>query len=109
VLEPPPWLLSVQVRNQMAIIRSSEYAPARAAYDEKARRQQQVLELLSPKVCAPPFFLLGSLEAPSVPLHGQARPGLLRSLPLPGSLPCCWCQRAVIHALAPSPPGWLAG
>ncbi len=43
----------LQVRNQIAIIRSSEYAPAKAAYDEKARRQQEVLELLSPKVRRP--------------------------------------------------------
>lgn len=40
-----------EIRNQIAIIRSSEYAPALAAYEEKAQKQQAVLDLLSPKVC----------------------------------------------------------
>ena len=37
-------------RNQMAIIRSSEYAPAKAAFDDKWARQQAVLSKLSPDV-----------------------------------------------------------
>jgi ESCRT-I complex subunit VPS37 len=40
----------VDKRNQMAIIRSSEYAPAKAAFDTKWRRQQAVLAKLSPEV-----------------------------------------------------------
>lgn len=36
----------------MAIIRSSEYAPARAAFDGKWARQQRVLSKLSPEVLA---------------------------------------------------------
>lgn len=39
-----------ELRNQIAIIRSSEYAPAKSAYDEKIEQQQKVLDLLSPKV-----------------------------------------------------------
>jgi ESCRT-I complex subunit VPS37 len=38
------------IRNQQAIIRSSEYAPAKAAFDEKWGRQQGVLAKLSPEV-----------------------------------------------------------
>lgn len=37
-------------RNQVAIIRSSEYAPAKAAFDDKYARQATVLEKLAPEV-----------------------------------------------------------
>jgi ESCRT-I complex subunit VPS37 len=37
-------------RNQVAIIRSSEYAPAKAAFDDKYARQAAVLEKLAPEV-----------------------------------------------------------
>ncbi|KAI7840271.1 hypothetical protein COHA_006053 [Chlorella ohadii] len=39
-----------EIRNQMAIIRSGEYAPAKAAFDDKWARQQAVLAKLSPDV-----------------------------------------------------------
>mmetsp|Transcript_17776 Transcript_17776/g.53527 ORF Transcript_17776/g.53527 Transcript_17776/m.53527 type:complete len:343 (+) Transcript_17776:205-1233(+) len=37
-----------ELRNQIAIIRSTEYGPAKAAYDAKVARQQAVLDKFSP-------------------------------------------------------------
>lgn len=39
-----------EIRNQMAIIRSGEYAPAKAQFDDKWARQQVVLSKLNPEV-----------------------------------------------------------
>jgi ESCRT-I complex subunit VPS37 len=39
-----------EIRNQMAIIRSGEYAPAKAAFDDNWARQQAVLSKMSPEV-----------------------------------------------------------
>ncbi|KAL4458438.1 hypothetical protein ABPG75_013303 [Micractinium tetrahymenae] len=38
------------IRNQMAVVRASDYAPAKAAFDDKWARQQAVLAKLSPEV-----------------------------------------------------------
>ena len=47
---PPPPLLPLPLPRQMAIIRSGEYAPAKAAFDAQWARQQAVLAKLSPDV-----------------------------------------------------------
>ncbi len=38
------------IRNQMAVVRASDYAPSKAAFDSKWARQQAVLAKLSPEV-----------------------------------------------------------
>lgn len=40
---------ALDIRNQMAIIRSSEYAPARAGFEERSARQAAVLSQLAPE------------------------------------------------------------
>lgn len=46
----PPRIPAHPPAHQMAIIRSGEYAPAKANFDDKWARQQAVLSKLSPEV-----------------------------------------------------------
>jgi hypothetical protein len=79
-------------RNQVAIIRSSEYAPAKAAFDAQWARQQAVLSKLSPEVLlrrwAGPCIVQEGLNE----WHGCEDPCM--------GLCCCNCPLALLHSPA---------